>query len=34
MASSQSLDLDFARKVMDFKPAEVEAGAMNSQVPT
>jgi hypothetical protein len=34
MASNQSLDLDFARKVMDFKLAEVEAGSMNSQVPT
>jgi hypothetical protein len=34
MASNQNLDLDFARKVMDFKLAEVEAGSMNSQVPT
>jgi hypothetical protein len=34
MASNQSLDLDIARKVMDFKLAEVEAGAMNSQVTT
>jgi hypothetical protein len=34
MASNQSLDLDFARKVMDFKLAEVEAGAMNTQVPS
>jgi hypothetical protein len=34
MARNQSLDLDFARKVMDTKLADVEAGAMNSQVPT
>jgi hypothetical protein len=34
MTRNLSLDLDFARKVIDFKLAEVEAGAMNSQDPT
>lgn len=32
-ASNQSLDLDFATKMMDFKLAESEAGAVDSQGP-